>query len=123
MLIFLAEADQDLRVGLQMLLHQEAGLHVIGMAVQSEGLLVQLEASKAEVLILDWHLAGKSVQELISDIRGLKSPPKILVLSVRPEDKELALSAGADGFISKAAPPDDLIEIIRSLKEEVEHSS
>jgi DNA-binding NarL/FixJ family response regulator len=123
MLIFLAEADQDLRVGLQMLLQQEAGIHVIGMAVQAEGLVAQLEASQADVLILDWHLPGASIQELLSDISGLKSPPKIIVLSVRPEEKELALSAGADGFISKAAPPDDLIEIIRSLKEEVEHSS
>lgn len=52
-LIFLAVSDQDLRLGLQMLLHQEPGMHVIGMAIQTEGLLVQAEASQADVLLLD----------------------------------------------------------------------
>ena len=53
MLIFLAVSDRDLRLAMQLLLHQEAGLHVIGMAVQAEGLLVQVEASQADLLLLD----------------------------------------------------------------------
>ena len=119
MLIFLAESDQALRLGLQMLLHQESGMHVIGMAVQADGLLVQVEASHADVLILDWQLPGASIQDLLSDIRGLETPPKIVVLSINPEEKAPALSAGADAFISKNAPPDDLVEVVRSLKQTV----
>lgn len=102
-----------------MLLHQEAGIHVIGMAIQAEGLLVQVEASQAEVLILDWHLPGASMPELLSDICRLESPPKIVVLSVNPEVKVQALSAGANAFIGKNAPPDELLEVVRSMKEVV----
>jgi len=116
MLIFLAESDQNLRLGMQMLLHQEAGIHVIGMAIQAEGLVVQVEASRAEVLILDWHLPGASMPELLSDICRLASPPKIVVLSVNPEVKAVALSAGAIAFIGKNAPPDELLEVVRSMK-------
>jgi DNA-binding NarL/FixJ family response regulator len=116
MLIFLAEPDQNLRLGLQMLLQQEAGLHVIGMAVKSQGLVAQLEASQAEVLILDWHLPGAPMQTLVAQIRELESPPKIIALSVRPEDRLPALSAGAVGFISKAGPPDDMLPLVRSMK-------
>jgi DNA-binding NarL/FixJ family response regulator len=119
MLIFLAESDQNLRLGMQMLLHQEAGMHVIGMAIQANGLLVQVEASQAEVLILDWHLPGASMPELLSDICRLESPPKIVVLSVSPEAKGPALSAGADAFIGKNAPPDELLEVVRSMKKTV----
>jgi len=115
MLIFLAESDQDLRLGFQMLLHQERGVHVIGMAVQAEGLLVQVEASQADVLFLNWCLPGASSEDLLSDIQGLKTPPKIVVFSIKPEDKALALSAGADAFISMNAPPDELMEVVRSL--------
>jgi DNA-binding NarL/FixJ family response regulator len=97
-----------------MLLHQEPGMHVVGMAIQTEGLLVQLEASRADLLLLDWRLPGASIRDLLSEIRGLESPPKIVVLSVKSEDKSKALSAGADGFISKTAPPDELIEVVRS---------
>ena len=116
MLIFIAEPDQDLRLGLQMLLHQEGGLHVIGMAVQARGLFVQLEASRVDVLLLDWHLPGASMPELLNELIGLEYPPKIVVLSVKPEEEAPALAAGADRFVSKAAPPDDLIDVIRTLK-------
>ena len=119
MLIFLAESDQNLRLGMQMLLHQEAGMHVIGMAIHANGLLVQVEASQAEVLILDWHLPGASMPELLSDICRLESPPKIVVLSVSSEAKGPALSAGADAFIGKNAPPDELLEVVRSMKKTV----
>jgi two-component system invasion response regulator UvrY len=116
MLIFLAESDQDLRLGFQMLLHQERGVHVIGMAVQGNGLLAQLEASQADVLFLNWRLPSASIENLLSEIRGLDTTPKIVVLSVNPEDKALALSAGADAFISMNAPPDELLEVVRSLE-------
>ena len=117
MLIFLAESDQNLRLGMQMLLHQEAGMHVIGMAIEADGLLVQLEASRAELLILDWQLSGADMPALIPDIGGLVLPPKIVVLAVDPEVKALALSAGTDAFVGKNTPPDELLEVVRKLQE------
>ena len=87
----------------------------IALAVQTDGLLVQLEASKADLLLLDWRLPCASIEDLISDIRGLETPPKIVVLSIKPEDKALVLTCGADAFIPMNAPPDKLLEVIRSL--------
>ena len=116
MMIFLAESDHNVRLGIQMLLHQEAGLHVVGMAIQADGLLVRVEASQADLLLLDWRLVGASIEVLLSDIQGLKTPPKIVVLSVDSEDKALALSAGADAFIGMNAQPDKILEVVRSLK-------
>ena len=123
MLIFLAESDQNLRLGMQMLLHQEAGMHVIGLAIQAKGLVVQVEASRAELLILDWQLPGADMPALINDIGGLVSPPKIVVLAVDPEVKALALSAGADAFVGKNTSPDELLEVVRKLQETVTSSA
>jgi DNA-binding NarL/FixJ family response regulator len=100
-----------------MLLHQEAGLHVVGMAIRADRLAVQVEACQADLLLLDWRLPGASMEDLLSDIRGLKNPPKIVVLSVDSEDKALALSAGADAFMLMNAPPDDLVALVRSMKQ------
>ena len=116
MLIFVAESNEDLRVGLQMYLQNETGMRVVGMAVQAKGLVVQVEVSEAEVLALDWNLPGASMPELIADILRLESPPKIVVLAVRPEVEEEALSAGADAFFSKNRPPDELLEVVRSFR-------
>lgn len=121
--IFLAETDQHLRLAIQMLLNQEAGMEVVGVAVQAEGLLVQVEASKAEALMIDWQLRGASMPDLLFALRGLPNPPKIIVLSVDPGMKDAALAAGADVFISKNAPPDELLEIIQSFKKSSVKSS
>lgn len=117
MRIFIADSNQDFRLGLQMLLRQEPGLYVTGMAIETKGLLKQVEASQADVLLLDWHLPGASTMDLLADIQGLESSPKIVVLSNRSEEKEQALSASTDAFISKSAPPEEMLELIRSLRE------
>ena len=46
MRLFIADADQELRVGLQMFLHQEPGMPVVGMAVRTKGLLLAIETMR-----------------------------------------------------------------------------
>jgi DNA-binding NarL/FixJ family response regulator len=120
MRLFIADADPVLRVSLQIRLHEEPGMNVTGLAVHANGLLAQLEASRPDVLLLDWHLPGASIEELLDQIKALEPPPKIIVLSIRPEVEMLALAAGADGFISKAAPPDDMLTLVRSMKHTID---
>ena len=123
MRLFIADGNSSVRLALQMYLQQEPGLYVTGMASEAEGLPAQIEASRPDVLLLDAHLPGASIEDLLSDIRGLKSPPKIVVLSIKPEEKGPALSAGADAFINKNAPPDELLEAVRSLRETTANST
>jgi len=99
-----------------MYLQQEPGLYVTGIASETMGLLTQLEASRPDVLLLDSQLPGGSLSDLLKDIRGLESPPKIVVLSINPEDRITALDAGADAFIDKRLPPDELLEVLRLMK-------
>ena len=116
MRLFIADGNSSVRLALQMYLQQEPGMYVTGMAAEAKGLPAQLEASQPDMLLMDSYLPGASMQDLLSDIRGLETPPKIVVLSIKPELKELALSAGADAFISKNAPPEEMLELIRSLR-------
>ena len=121
MRLFIADGNSSVRLALQMYLQQESGMYVTGMAADAQGLPAQVEASRPDVLLLDSHLPGASMQGLLSDIRGLESPPKIDVLSIKPEEKGPALSAGADAFISKNALPDELVEVVRSLRETMDN--
>ena len=116
MRLYIADSNKDVRLGLQMLLHQEPDVLVVGTTAQAVGLLVQMKFSHADVLLLDWQLPCASITELISDLRALRPPPKIVVLSVKPETKATALSAGADAFVSKSTQPDELLEVIRHVK-------
>lgn len=116
MRIFIADGNSSVRLAIQMYLQQEPGMYVTGMATEAEGLPAQVEASRPDVLLLDSFLPGASILDLLSDIRGLEAPPKIVVLSIKPEVKGPALAAGADAFISKNALPEELLELVRSLR-------
>ena len=116
MRLFIADADKQLRVALQILLHQEPGMQVTGVATEVKGLLAQVEASQPDVLLLDWYLPGMPVTDLLADLQALDMPPKIVVLSVRPEVKSTALAAGADAFAEKNGSPGELLTYLHTMR-------
>ena len=116
MRLFIAAADQELRVGLQMFLHQEPGMPVVGIAVHTKGLLAQVAASQPDVLLLDWNLPGRPVADVLADLNELERQPKIIVLAVRPETERTALAAGADAFFATTGSSDGLIAVLRQMR-------
>ena len=116
MRIFIADADRELRLGLQMLLHLEGGMHVTGMAVRTEGLAAQVAASQPDLLLLDWDLPGRLIPEVLAELRQSASCPQVVVMSVRAETEQDAIAAGADLFVAKNAPPAELVEALRSIE-------
>jgi DNA-binding NarL/FixJ family response regulator len=117
MRVFIASADSMFRLSLQLLLEDEPGMAVIGIADRSGGLLIQVGASQPEVLLLDWELTKPAPIDLIGDLQHLDHHPKIIALSINPQVKETALAAGASDFISKNFPPDELLPILRRTRQ------
>ena len=116
MRIFLAESDPELRVGLQFLIYQQPGYQVIGITDSGKGLKKQIKASKPDVLLLEWYLPGKAMNELITDIRMLDLPLKIIVMSIFPEDQGEALASGVDHFITKESHPNEIMVLLGKTK-------
>jgi DNA-binding NarL/FixJ family response regulator len=116
MRIFLASGDERLRLVLLLFLDNEPGMVVVGMADRLERLLILVGASKPEVLLLDYELTRETTAGLIRDLHHLEYPPRIIILSVNPGIKEAIQEAGADGFVSKNEPPDELLPILRRMR-------
>ena len=116
MQVFIASADRTFRLALLMLLESEPGMVVIGMSDRSEGLLTVVGTSQPEVLLLDDGLAEQATAHLVGDLHRLAYQPKIIVLSINPQTKAATLAAGADGFISKDVPPDELLPLLRKMR-------
>jgi DNA-binding NarL/FixJ family response regulator len=114
--LFIASADRALNLALMMLLDDEPGMVVIGISDRREGLLSVVATSQPEVVLLDDGLAKKATPHLVSDLHRLECHPKIIVLSINPQTKAATLAAGADGFISKSVPPDELLPLLRSMR-------
>jgi len=100
-----------------MLLNNEPGFQVVGLAIQTKGLVDQIAATEPDVLMLDWQLTGEPMGEMIANIRALDFQLKIIVVSIRPEDKSAAMATGANYFATKNSPPDELLAILGEIRQ------
>ena len=116
MRIFLACADERLKLALLMLLDHEPEMVVAGITDRLQGLPAQLEASQPDVLILEWDQPSPQITELITNIHNLEHPPVIVYLSGRAEGQETIMAAGAEYFVLKNTPPDQLLSILNNLR-------
>lgn len=98
-----------------LLLDLQPGMVVVGITDRLSGLLLQLDASQPDVLLLEWELPFPVMADLLAKIHMLGHPPEVILFSNKPEEEEVLKAAGADHFIVKNAPPDDLIPILNQI--------
>ena len=105
--IFLAEGENHVREALRLLLEQQAEFEISGEASHTESLLAQACLQQPDVILLDWNLPGLHPQRLLAALHQHCPCTRIFATSVRPEQARVALSWGADAFLSKQLPPNE----------------
>ena len=115
MKILLADDQPRVRLALRLLLEQELGANVVGEATEARDLLAQVAACRPDLVLLDWGLPGMAAEDLLIALRRTCTELAVIVLSGQPEAEEKALTAGADAFVSKADPPEQLLAAVRSI--------
>ena len=78
-------------------------------------LLSQTQTLHPDLILLEWELPGVWDHDLLVRVQALEPQSCVIVLSNEPECKASALAAGADAFVSKAGPPEELLAILRKL--------
>jgi DNA-binding NarL/FixJ family response regulator len=63
MRVFLADDQAKVRAALRLLLEQEPGLSVVGEVTEAKDLLVQVQVTQPDVVLLDWELPGLRATE------------------------------------------------------------
>jgi DNA-binding NarL/FixJ family response regulator len=117
--VLLADAEDNVRYGLRVLLEERTDLQVAGEAADAESLLAQVEAACPDLVLLSWDLPGRKGTELVSALRSACPDLHVIVLSGRPEARTTILDAGADAFVSKVEPPERLLAAIVSTARDV----
>jgi DNA-binding NarL/FixJ family response regulator len=116
MRILLADDQPKVRLGLRLLLEQEQDMTVVAEAADAESLLAQVEESQPDLVLLDWGLQDSAALEQLAALRQACPQVAVIVLSAQPGVEEPALATGADAFVSKADPPEQLLAAIASLQ-------
>jgi two-component system, NarL family, invasion response regulator UvrY len=115
MRILLVEDHAIVRDGLKRLLGGLAEAQVAEAADGRQALAIA-RAEAIDLIVLDLNLPGLGGLELLRRLQGL-SEAKILVLSMHAEPlyAARALDAGAAGYVSKNASPDELIAAVQRV--------
>lgn len=126
----LADDEHKVRAALRLLLENEAGVSVVGEAIDLNTLFQETKASQPDLVLLDWELPGLAAATYTNPgggssgsdwtpaemhIRTLSSycpDVRVIALSWRPEARAEALAAGVKGFVSKVASPEMLLEVL-----------
>ncbi len=97
----------------------EADNLAVVVAASAEIALEQLEASRPDVIVLDYHLPGMNGDDFCREIRLNVNTRAIPVLMLTSEKSDLAetrgLESGADDYLVKSADPDILLVRVRAL--------
>jgi DNA-binding NarL/FixJ family response regulator len=117
--IVLVDDHPVVRAGLRALIDGQGDLAVVG---EAEGLEQALEvvvaADRPDVVLMDLNLGAGRIggADATAALRGLDSPPEVLVLTTYDTESDIlrALEAGARGYLLKDAPPKDLFDGIRA---------
>jgi two-component system invasion response regulator UvrY len=114
--ILIVDDHPIIRTGLRRLLASEPDIEIREAATGREAISAFREDRPA-LVILDLNLPGLGGLEVIARLKIADPAARILVLSMHDEEIHVtrALQAGAIGYISKNAPPGEIIEAIRRV--------
>lgn len=115
MRILLADDQGAVRSALRLLLEEQPEWRVAGEAADATALLQAIDNREIDLILLDWELPGLAMSRLLAYLRYESPEVWVVALSSRPEAKASALAAGVDRFVSKSAPPEQLVSALRAL--------
>ena len=115
--IFIVEDHPLFRYMLVELINNEPNMSVCGEADNVIDALSSIKLVQPDAAIIDLNLIGSCGLELIKSIRAHHIQISLLVLSMHDENlyAERVLRAGAQGYISKLASPDEIIKAINRV--------
>ncbi len=105
------------RRGIRDTLAEAVDIQVTGEASSYAEVRELLRTVACDVLVLDLNMPGRGGMEVLSSLTEAGSPIKVLIVSMFPEDQYAirCLRAGAQGYLSKAGDPGEMVAAVRTL--------
>ena len=115
--IFVVDDHPLMREGLCGVINHEADLMVCGVAENAHQAMEAIPKTVPDLALIDITLPGKNGLELVKDLKAMHPHLAILAISMHDETlyAERMLRAGANGYITKQQPPEELVKAIRQV--------
>jgi DNA-binding NarL/FixJ family response regulator len=117
--IVIADDEGVVRAGLRMILEAEADLEVVGDAADGAEAVELVRRSRADVALMDIRMPTLDGIAAARTLTSEGTQTRIVMLTTFDQDEYLyeALRAGTSGFLLKAAPPEQLVAVVRTVAE------
>lgn len=117
--VVLVEDNDDLREGLKIILgeHQDE-FNCLATFADAETAIKKIPSLNPEVALMDINLPGISGIECLKQMKTVLPTMDVIMLTVFADDKTVfdSLCAGACGYITKNASPEEILDAIREVK-------
>lgn len=115
--ILIVDDHPMMREGLRGVINREPDMIVCGEAENAQQAVDAVQRLAPDLALVDITLPHKSGLELVKDLKALHPALAILAISMHDESlyAERMLRAGANGYITKQQPPEELVKAIRQV--------
>ncbi|QHD86202.1 response regulator [Gordonia sp. JH63] len=115
--IMIVDDDPLVRSGLRLLLGGDADLDIVAEAGNGQEALDSHATAPVDLVLMDLRMPVLDGIAATGRFKALASPPAIIVLTTFDADDYVvrALAMGADGFLLKDTPPDDIVAAIHQV--------
>ena len=105
------------RDGMVRVLKASGGIEVVGEAADGRTALDTIRELKPDVAVVDYKMPGLDGVALAHAVTRDELPTKVLLVSAFDDSSIVyeALSSGALGFMSKEAPPEQVVDAVRAI--------
>lgn len=93
---------------------ERAGMSVVAVSTSGQGVIDFVRALTPDVALVDLHMPGLSGAEVARAVRADFPATHVVILSAYddPEIVQLAIDAGATGYVSKDSSPADIVRAV-----------
>ncbi|MEV4573163.1 response regulator transcription factor [Nonomuraea jabiensis] len=115
--VALVDDEAMIRVGLRLVLSGEPDIEVVGEAADGAEALDLVARARPDVVLIDVRMPRMDGLEASRRLVRDHPESKVIVLTTFDEDAHVAaaLRAGVSGFLLKVAPPEHLVEAVRTV--------
>ncbi|HEY3863434.1 MAG TPA: response regulator transcription factor [Verrucomicrobiae bacterium] len=115
--VVVVEDDRGLREQLAAILRTAPDIKCVGAFATGEEALAKVPALRPDVVLMDIGLPGISGIECVAQLKKMESPPQIVMVTVYEDSDRIfrALKAGANGYLVKSSPPEELLDAVRDV--------
>ena len=115
--VLIVDDHPIVRQGLATVLDQQEDLIVVGQAVDGVDAVAQAQELLPDIILMDLQMPQMDGVEAIRRIIGERTGSRIIILTTYATDEYIfsGIEAGAQGYLLKDSPPDEVVTAIRTV--------